>query len=205
MTGYSLSAPNSTAFYTPVSAGSDYCSFWIFPDARSGETYQFMHAGISLELIGDYQHRSASGNLAYEIEGSRTYYPPAGGKGYMQTVWVANYDATAAQLTTFSATHAYTVDLKKYVNEFLFDQDTGILLQYHRSYRVFPFFIRQSSSPNTPLDANTDIYNLEFTMTLLDSSNVSLGLPVFGAILLWVLIPVGIVAVIAIFWWRRPR
>lgn len=204
MTGYG-SATLSTDFYTSVSTGNDYCSFWIFPNADLGETYAFMHVGMIQELIGDYQHYTASGNPVYQIENTRTYYPPGGGKGFMQTVLVASYDATLAELTSYSATHAYTVDYKNYVNEFLFDQDTGVLLQYHRSYRVMPFFIRQSSTPNTPLQQNTDIYNLEFTMTLQESSNVWLGIGLLETILLWVLIPVGIIVVIAILYWRSRR
>lgn len=204
-TGYSVIMPLSAALNTQVVNGDDYCSFWIYPDAQAGENYAFCHAGVLLELIGDYQHYSASGNPSYEIEGSRTYYPPGGGKGFMQSVWVADYDASIYELTTFSASHSYTVDFPKYVNEFLFDQDTGILLQYHRTYRVLPFFIRYSSSPNSPLDATNDIYNLEFTMTLRDSSNVWLGLSLLDTILLCVLIPVGLIAVIYIYYRRRRR
>jgi hypothetical protein len=206
MTQYSASATLSTAFYSQVGSGTDYCSFWIFPDAESGETYSFCHIGVLLELIGDYQHYTASGNPTYQIEGSRTYYPPGGGTGLMQPVWVVTYEATIAELTSFNTPdHPYTVDYDHYVNEFLFDQDTGILLQYHRTYQVLPFFIRVTSSDNTPLDASNDIYNLEFTMTLQTNSNVWLGIGLLETILLCVLIPAGIIAVILIYRWRSHR
>jgi len=203
MTDYSASAPLSTKFYTRVSGGDDFCSFWIFPNALAGESYAFVSVGLFLELIGDSQHWTApTNNPIYEIENTRTYFPPGGGAGLMQTVLVAKYDATLAELTTYSATHAYTVDYKNYVNEFLFDQDTGVLLQYHRSYRVLPFFI---TNPTAPLNELTDIYNLEFTMTLQTNSNVWLGIGLLETILLCVLIPVGIIAVILIYRWRSHR
>jgi len=206
MTGYDAAVALSTTFYSTVSAGTDLCSFWIYPDAILGETYSFMHVGILLELIGEYEDFAASGSTAYQIEGSRTYYPPGGGKGLMQPVWVAKYDATIAGLTpAFTPDHPYTIDFKKYVNEFLFDQDTGILLQYHRTYRVSPFFIQFTSSDNTPIDPNNDIWNLEFTMTLQDDSTVWLGLGILEIILICVLVPVGIIVIILIYRWRTHR
>ncbi|MHA1650845.1 MAG: hypothetical protein ACTSYB_11675 [Candidatus Helarchaeota archaeon] len=199
MTKYNTSVALSTALFGLVSAGTDHISFWIYPDAKSGEPYSFAHIGMFLELIGDYDNWGTTGDTQFEIEGSRIYYPPAGGKGFTQRVWICNYESPPDQGTP----HSHTVDLANYVNEFLFDQDTGILLQYRRSYRLLPYdIIRFSSTPNTPIQTD-DLYNLEFTMTLRSDSKVWLGLSYLGEILLWIFIPVGIIAIIIIFLKRR--
>ncbi len=207
MTKYDSSVPLTSAFYTDVSSGNDYCSFWIYPDAKSGEFYQFMHVGMILELIGDYESPNFgdSGNLAYEIEGSMTYNAPAGGKGNTQKVWIARYEPASSALSPGLSYHAFTVDLDNYRNEFLFDQSSGVLLQYRRSYVLEPFaVIRQSSSPNTEISATLDPFNTEFTMTLQKGSKVSLGISLLAAILMWIFIPAGIIAVVVILL-RRQR
>ena len=207
MTKYNASVALTSAFYNLITTSpADYCSFWIYPDAKSGETYKFSHIGLLFEMTGDYDGWTPSSNqapLSYEIEGARIYSAPPGGIGDVQWVHVANYEIQPDKSTT----HTHTRDLKNYVNEFLFDEDTGILLQYHRVYRILPYaIIGEFSSPNSPISASGDLYNLDFKMTLIEGSDVDLGLSNTAVILLWIFIPIGIIAaIVVIFYIRRPR
>ena len=206
MTKYNASVALTSTFYSLVTTSPvDYCSFWIYPDAKSGETYKFSHLGLLFEMTGDYDGWSPAATqapLSYEIEGSRIYSAPSSGIGDAQWVHVANYEIQPDKSTT----HTHTRDLDNYVNEFLFDKDTGILLQYHRAYRILPYaIIGEFTSPTTPISPTGDLYNLDFKMTLRQGSIVELGLSNTDVILLWVFIPVGIIAVIVVIFFIRRR
>ena len=181
-----------------VATVNEHCSFWIYPDAKMGEPYRFRHIGMFLEKTGDYDNFGSSGDLTYEIEESRIYLPPAGGAGSTQPVWVVNYEVQPDNMGT---SHAHTLDFGSYVNEFLFDKNTGILLQYRRVYRILPYDIIEF--PGSPISDSNDLYNLEFTMTLMAGSRVWLKVSVLGAVLLGIFISIGTIIVIRKIYKRR--
>jgi len=207
MTKYNASVTNTTTFNTLVTTGGiDYCCFWTYPNIQAGETYKISHIGLVLEMFGDIDNfKNVAGATRYLIRGSRQYSAPGGGIGDTQQVMVARNESMPDKAGTL---HTHILNLNSYVNEFLFDQDTGILLQYHRVYNVRPYpLISRYVFPgsNKSLSATNDMYDLDFTMTLSSGSNVDLGLSNTAVILLWVFIPVGIVAAIAIVFFIRRR
>ncbi|MBD3230260.1 MAG: hypothetical protein GF329_18925 [Candidatus Lokiarchaeota archaeon] len=200
----------SDDFFTFVDGDTVYCSYWIFPDSARGDEYKLSHAGLNHELRGDLQNYLELGNgfgdwLTYEIESGGIYIPPSGIVGAFQQTWIASYESVPSP-DTGSREHDFTIDLDKYSNEFIFDADTGVLLQYHRVFKIEPFDIIDEDDPgneNQPIYEFNDMYNLDFNMYLASGSFVNIGLS-----LLWIIIlTVGIivVAIVLIYMYIKKR
>ncbi|MHA1251820.1 MAG: hypothetical protein ACTSRP_17655 [Candidatus Helarchaeota archaeon] len=199
---YNASELLSLDFYNFVTYDTVYCTYWIFPDSTIGDKYLMSFAGLNHELRGDMQNYLGLGDggyadsLQYEIERSTWYFAPSNGLGGFQNVWIATYEFVHTPDTS-SQIHPYTIDIKSYLNEFIYDADTGILLQYHRVFKIEPYNIIDENQPGNeknPIYENADMYNLDYKLYLSFGSIINLGL----APIVIIIIIIGVIAAVIV-------
>jgi len=203
MHGYNNSEALSLDFYNFVTFDTAYCTYWIYPDSAIGDKYLMSFAGLHHELRGDMLNYLGLGDggypdfLQYEIEQSTWYTAPPQGLGGFQNVWIATYEIVHTP-DTGSRIHPYTLDLQSYVNQFIYDSDTGVLLKYHRIFKIKPYDLIDETKPGNeknPIYESNDMYNLDYQLYLSYGSIIFLGL----APIVIIIIIIGVIAIVVIF------
>lgn len=211
---YNATETLSLDFYNFITVDTVYSTYWIYPDSAIGDKYDFSHAGLNHELRGDMQNYYGLGDsgvqdsLEYEIENGGVYVAPSGGVGGFQSTWIANYEDIGDPDIGTPKQHPYTIDLDSYVNEFIFDADSGILLQYHRVFKIEPFDLIEEGDPGNedlPIYEGDDMYNLDYNIYLSWGSVANIGLDIITLTILIIAIIAGVIVIIYLYMKKRNK